>query len=426
MRRMFVAAAALMMLVGAGAAFAFPFDGVVTCEGNGEPMQGIVVTIASTDGQGFLAQSTTDEFGHFDIHLPGVYGCYRVTLAVADGDNVVSPAEGYYDFCILSGVMEYHQDFVVYSPTCLPPEPEMACWLTAGGAKFSSLTGTYLGQSGRLRAAKEYNWGGNVNPGCSPTAGEGGQWNTIDALRKLHFQGFAIEVVRCGNVEGIPPGSTSPVTPYNFIEFQGTGRVQGIQGNKADYPLVYFFARAEDRNEPGSNGMRDGAGKDRYFLNVYTDPSDPVGTSLLLVDLDGDPATVDPLIITDGNMQIHISSCDDPIAVLPKLETPKGTESEPAVVTPVAVEFAAPRPNPASNYATLRFALPREASIALGVFDVSGRLVRELATGRANAGQHGVTWNLLDRDGQRVANGVYFARLAVDGQVRTQAISVAR
>jgi hypothetical protein len=426
MKRLIVATAALMLLVGASAAFAFPFYGYVTCEGNGQPMAGLVVTTASTDGQGFYAQATTDLDGRFDFHLPGIIACYRVTIETAPGDHMASPAEGYYDFCTIVGVYEYSQDFVVYSPTCVEV-PEMACWLTAGGAKFSPLTGTLLGQSGRIKAAKEFNWGGNVYPGCSPTAGDGGQWNTIDAAQKLHFQGFEIEVVRCGNVEGIPPGSTSPETPYNFIEFQGTGRVQGIQGNKADYPLVYFFARAEDRNEPGSNGMRDGAGKDRFFLNVYTDQADPVGSSLILVDLDGDPATVDPLIITDGNMQIHISSCDGDVPTMGLVGTPAaGAESEPAIVVPAGVEFAAPRPNPASHYATLRFALPRESSVTLGVFDVSGRLVRELAAGVVNAGQHGLTWNLVDRDGQRVANGVYFARLAVDGQVRTQAICVAR
>jgi hypothetical protein len=152
-----------------------------------------------------------------------------------------------------------------------------------------------------------------------------------------------------------------------------------------------------------------------------------VGSSLILVDIDADPATVDPLIMTDGNMQIHISSCDAPIAILPNLTTPAtGTESKPETAVPEGLEFAAPRPNPASSYASLRFALPREATIGLGVFDVSGRMVRELASGVAGAGQHGITWNLLDRDGRRVANGVYFARLAVDGQVRTQAICVAR
>jgi hypothetical protein len=69
--------------------------------------------------------------------------------------------------------------------------------------------------------------------------------------------------------------------------------------------VVQFFGRAEDRNEPGSSGAKDGALVDRYFLSVF----DGAGAKLLLIDVDGNPATVDPVTITDGNLQIHISSC---------------------------------------------------------------------------------------------------------------------
>ena len=167
-----------------------------------------------------------------------------------------------------------------------------ACWLTAGGAKFSSITGTNVGEHG-----PNQNWGGNVYPGCSPTAGDGGSWNHVDHVLRLHFHGQAITVVDCGNVDGIPPGSTSPVTPFNFIEFTGTGTLKGIKGNKADYGIVNFWARCEDRNEPGSSGQEDGNLKDRYFIRIY----DNSGNTLLLVDEDGDPTTVDPVTITKGN-----------------------------------------------------------------------------------------------------------------------------
>ena len=127
--------------------------------------------------------------------------------------------------------------------------------------------------------------------------------------RKRHVQGLQIRVVRCGNVPGIPAGSESPVTPYNFIEFEGTGVVKGIHGNKeAGLPTtINFFARAEDRNEPGSNGAKDGALVDRYFIHAWSGAQ-----TWLLVDIDGNPATIDPVTITDGNLQIHISSCAVP------------------------------------------------------------------------------------------------------------------
>jgi hypothetical protein len=124
-----------------------------------------------------------------------------------------------------------------------PPTPEGHCWLTAGGAKFRDAKGGPV-----------HSWGGNVYPGCNPESGDGGNWNHVAHKQDLHFQGRSIEVIRCGNVAGIPPGSESPRAPFNFIEFRGTGRLTGLAGNQADHPLVHFFARCEDRHEPGSHG----------------------------------------------------------------------------------------------------------------------------------------------------------------------------
>ena len=62
-----------------------------------------------------------------------------------------------------------------------------------------------------------------------------------------------------------------------------------------------------------SEGESAGAFIDRYFLHVFADLGDPVGSTLLLIDMDGDLSTVDPVLITGGNLQLHISSCDDPL-----------------------------------------------------------------------------------------------------------------
>ena len=121
--------------------------------------------------------------------------------------------------------------------------------------------------------------------------------------------GNPITDVVCGNVDGIPPGSTSPVTPYNFIEYSGTGTLKGIKGNRVDYGEVHFWARVEDRNEPGSSDPSAGEEIDRYFIHVFADPANPEATTLLLLDVDGDPATVDPITITGGNLQLHDNPC---------------------------------------------------------------------------------------------------------------------
>jgi flagellar hook assembly protein FlgD len=74
----------------------------------------------------------------------------------------------------------------------------------------------------------------------------------------------------------------------------------------------------------------------------------------------------------------------------------------------------------------LRFALPHEASISLRAYDVSGRLVRDLASGTYPAGAHTLSWDLRDHNGRTVAGGIYFLRLAVEGRVLLQTMSVAR
>jgi hypothetical protein len=180
------------------------------------------------------------------------------------------------------------------------------CWLTAGGVKFSPLAGAMMAE---YRGPKD-NVGGNVYPGCnSDTGADGGSWTHIDHGDKLHFHGTDIVVDECGNVPGIEPGSESPVTPFNYILFHGTGTLAGIAGNKTDYPdVVCFEALAEDRNEPGNEralGADGGEDIDRYWMTVY-DCDDPGNVFIYVHDGAGDPRT-----LTGGNFQIHISSCED-------------------------------------------------------------------------------------------------------------------
>jgi len=413
---------AAAMLLCAGSAFAWHVEGTILCDGTGIPISGVLVHVESTDGKGFGDVESSDQDGHYFIALPNEPGCYRVFLTLDASESPVTPPSGDYTFCTTTSDFEITRDFVIASPACTAGH----CWLTGGGAKFSSITNSDLGQV--TKKNKVWNWGGNVNPGCSPTAGQGGQWNTISDDQKLHFHGVAMHVIRCGNVDGIPPGSTSPATPFNFIEWEGTGTLKGIKGNKADYGTVYFWARAEDRNEPGSNGQRDGAGKDRYFLNVYTNAADPIGTSVVLVDQDADPATVDPIIITDGNMQIHVSSCDGPDFQTVISGAPPSAMMAPATGNdvPTSLWFAAPLPTPAKTGTVLRFALPKSANVSLDVFDIAGRSVRNLASGSMAAGVHTTSWDLRDMDGGRVEGGMYFLRLRVDNQVLTQRLAVVR
>lgn len=73
-------------------------------------------------------------------------------------------------------------------------------------------------------------------------------------------------------------------------------------------------------------------------------------------------------------------------------------------------------PNPFHGRAVIRYALARDAEVALDVYDARGRLVAPLAAGPRAAGAHGVIWNGHAADGERAAAGVYFVRLRAAGR----------
>ncbi len=80
--------------------------------------------------------------------------------------------------------------------------------------------------------------------------------------------------------------------------------------------------------------------------------------------------------------------------------------------TPSRPTLEAAFPNPFNPRTTIAFDLPKQTAVSLRVFDVSGRLVRELIDGEIVAdGRQEAVWNGRDDTGRRVASGTYFYRL---------------
>lgn len=74
------------------------------------------------------------------------------------------------------------------------------------------------------------------------------------------------------------------------------------------------------------------------------------------------------------------------------------------------------RPNPFNPSTTIEFAVPENAGpVTLAVYDVSGRLVRTLASGSLAAGSHQRVWDGRDTAGRTVGSGAYFYRLSGPG-----------
>jgi subtilisin family serine protease len=83
-------------------------------------------------------------------------------------------------------------------------------------------------------------------------------------------------------------------------------------------------------------------------------------------------------------------------------------------------------PNPFVRSTVLRFATPTAGSARLTLFDCAGRRVRDLVRGPVEAGEHEARWDGTSASGERLASGVYFARLEWNGVARQSRVLLLR
>jgi C1A family cysteine protease len=93
---------------------------------------------------------------------------------------------------------------------------------------------------------------------------------------------------------------------------------------------------------------------------------------------------------------------------------------------PAAVVLGVSSSNPTASSARIVFGLPAASYVDLGVYDVTGRLVRALLGDNRAGGYHTIDWNGEGRLGSRVSPGIYFVRLDCDLGQRTTKVVIAK
>jgi len=78
---------------------------------------------------------------------------------------------------------------------------------------------------------------------------------------------------------------------------------------------------------------------------------------------------------------------------------------------PLVYGLAQNFPNPFNPQTEIRFDLPHAGSTRLRVYDLRGRLVKDLVSGHMGAGNHSVVWKGRDNGGRQVASGVYYYKI---------------
>ena len=156
-------------------------------------------------------------------------------------------------------------------------------------------------------------------------------------------------------------------------------------------------------------GQRNGA---PVLEGYYPLPGE--GNQVLASDVNGDGDT--DLVVLGTNPASGLGG----VFVLINQGTP-ATAVAAEATTPTDFALGANYPNPFNPATTIPLAVPAGAKdVDLTIYNVLGQPMRRVWTGPLSAGEHELTWDGRDAQGQPVAAGVYMYRLQVNEQTDTR------
>ena len=137
-----------------------------------------------------------------------------------------------------------------------------------------------------------------------------------------------------------------------------------------------------------------------------------IGKEVFAGDVNGDEAT--DLVVLGRSVE-----GDGGAFVFLNQGVPAATAIAAATTTPTAFALGANYPNPFNPATIIPVAVAADAGdVDLTIYNVLGQSVRQVWNGPLAAGEHRLTWNGRDGQGQPVAAGVYVYRLQVGDQTR--------
>ncbi len=99
---------------------------------------------------------------------------------------------------------------------------------------------------------------------------------------------------------------------------------------------------------------------------------------------------------------------------------------DPLAAAPVRSSLGQNVPNPFNPVTVIDYALAQAGDVSLRVYDLNGRMVRELVNGPQSATRYQVEWDGRDDAGRSLASGVYFYQLKGPGIQETRRMVLAK
>ncbi len=381
---------------------------------------------------------------------PATLGVFKRTGGMYNyGSPALAPLQNDGTIAIVYGATDAHLYAWRYDGTNLPGFPVHL----AAGASSSAAVGSLDGPAGPLSIALPamcdslYVFGadGSRRPGFPVRCPLGSTYgkHPSPALADMNGDGY-LDIVQAGTDGGlyvwdrngaiVPPWNNvrySTLTSWSsecspvVADINGDGHPDIVMGDENGH--LTAFSGADASMLPG------------FPIQLAAEVKGPPA----LCDCDGDGKTEIALAGWDMNVylwdydfpfspgqvppwpQFHHDAARTGYAGTPMLV---GTEQETQAL-PRALELAPPAPNPARGGTRLWYGVPADRAggvLELAIYDLSGRRVRTLQSGRAEPGRHSASWDLRDASGAPAHAGVYFARLSLGAEAHSRKLIVIR
>jgi len=364
------------------------------------------VTVSATNACGLTSTTTVPVVVAHNITNPTSGNCFKVGSAV-------NFAGTFWDVAGKRHTAQWTFDNLAAAGTVVEPS----------GLKAGSATGKYtftdagiykvtLNLTDQNGAKTWVNTAGDLEAIAvvyDPSAGYaiGGGWFTspAGAYRAVPALGGKVSY---GFTSKYFKNATNPKGETQF-EFKQAG----LEFNALNFDyLVISGAKAQFKGQGKLNGdgaygfmltvldgqIKGGGGTDLVRVKIWNKT-----TGAVVYDTQpGASDTADPTTAVGSGSTVAITTTNVSATPAGQVANDPGTEA----VLPRTFSFAAGRPNPFRSATELRYALPEQARVEMGVYDVRGARVRVLVDGVEEAGERSVRF-----DAGPLEAGVYFVRM---------------
>lgn len=127
-----------------------------------------------------------------------------------------------------------------------------------------------------------------------------------------------------------------------------------------------------------------------------------------------------------GMLTIQSNDPDEPIVTIQVTVHNNDVSVEKMTTQPEDFWIEQNYPNPFNQRTIISYVLPCPGSVKCEIFDITGRIICEIAPGYVEGGWHTIAWDGVDKHGNQVPSGVYVYRLKVNNETKQRKMLLTR